>query len=305
MAEWQLIESRLVSGKGVLKVPAINNKFRATILYADLVRPPRNRYLNKNWNPERGKYAFLTFIRNEYVINHDAMEFERQSWDGIQDISGQTLIAVKCAYDGILQTFVNLSIALASTPGGVGLQPISKVDLIKDYENLANSWQEVRINCYADTAVQFRLFTLKYDSCTADRDDEKPPPPPPAPPPRIPAGTPITTISAPYDPFGNDNGNTAPFTGDGNTAPQNNCDNVRIYFRYTRLLDGATSTQQFDVAGRAPVVNAYIDEVNSGGSSVFVVDKGTGGVCPANPSARRVNRGLGTWSNLQWYSVKV
>jgi hypothetical protein len=305
MAEWQLIETRLISGSGVLKVPDISKKFRATILYCDLVRPPTSPFLNRNWNPPRGKYAFLTFVRNQYVISDASMDYDRQSYDGIQDIAGQTLIAVKCAYDGILQTFVNLSIALAATPGGVGLQPISKVDLIKDYENLANSWQEVRIKCYADTAIQARLYSLKYDSCTADRDDEKPPPPPPPPPARIPAGTPINNISSPYDPFTDDGGNTQPAPIDDEGGEPTDCTNVIIYFRYTRVLDGASSTQQFNVAGRAPVVDAYIDEVVSGGSSIFVVDKGAGSTCPPTTSARRVNRGLGTWSNLQYYVVPV
>lgn len=304
MAQWEQIESRTVSGQGVLRVPALNNKFRAVILYCDVVRPPKNKYVNKNWNPERGKYAFLTFVRNEYVIGHDAMEFDRQSWDGIQDISGQTLIAVKCAYDGILQTFVNLSIALAATPGGVGLMPINKVDLIKDYENLANSWQEVRIKCYADTAVQARLFALKYDSCTPDRDDERPPPPPPSPPPPVPPGTPLNNISPPYDRFTNDNRNTVPFPGDTPGIPPNACQDVTIFLRADWLLNGSPTTYNGQVTGKASVINAYIDEVSSGGSSIFVVDRrGPSNSCLPTPAARRVERAVGVLSNLRWYVV--
>ena len=121
----------------------------------------------------------------------------------------------------------------------------------------------------------------------------------------MPPGTPLSDVSFPYDPYTNDSGNTSPYPGDRNTAPQNDCDSVRIYFRYTRLLDGITSTQELNVLGRAPVESAYISEVNSGGSSIFVVDKGVSGACPPATSPRRVDRGLGTWSNLQWYSVKV
>lgn len=207
MADYELIEDRLISGRGVLKVGESNVKRRHSILYLDVVRLPRNPYLNNNYNPPRGKYAFLTFIREGYVVADASMEYRRQLVESVHDVAGQTLIAVKCAYDGLLTSLEVLSAAL-------GLTVYPRTDLIKDYENLQLGWDEVRFSCYADTAIQARLYTLQYDSCTGDRDDQKKPPTPPAPLPLVPIGTPIGDISAPYDDDTSDDGNTAPYPGD-------------------------------------------------------------------------------------------
>lgn len=299
MANWTLVESRTISGSGVLRIPAAQSKFRATILYLDVVRLARSAYVNRNWNPERGKHSFVTFLRNDYVISHASHEWLRQSYDGIQDSAGQVLIALKCAYEGILQSFANLANAQ-------GLPVISITDTIKDYENLAQSWTEARIRCYADTAVFARLYTLQYDTCSPDKDDQKQPPPPPPPPAKVPPGTPLSNISPPYDRFSNDGGNTSPYPGDGSEQPPADCDNVRIYYRVDVVADGASFQITGNIAGKAPVTNAYLDEVSANGSSLFVVDRlGSGGVCLPAPVARRGDRGVGRWSNLQWYYVKV
>lgn len=208
MANLQLIVERLISGKGVVKLPKQDDAaaIRYLILYADVARDPINRYLNYNYNPPKGRYATLTFLRNGYVVDERTLDYEQQSWDGVQDISGQTLIALKCAYEGILQSFINLGLALGATP-------VSVTDLIKDYENLYLSWDEIRIKCYADTAVRFRLYIKKYDTCSPDKDKQDKPPPPPPPPPKVPPGTPLE-VDPPYDGGSNDGGNTEPYTGD-------------------------------------------------------------------------------------------
>ncbi len=212
MAELELIVERLVSGKGVVKLPKQDEaaKIRYLILYADVARDPINRYLNYNYNPPKGRYATMTFLRNGYVIDERTLDYEKQSWDGVQDIAGQALIAVKCAYSGILQTFINLGLALA-------LPPISVTDTIKDYESLYLSWDEIRVKCYADTAVRFRLYTKDYDTCEPDKDKQDRPLPPPPPPPKVPAGTPLE-VDPPYDEDTSDDGNTDPFEDD--TIPE-------------------------------------------------------------------------------------
>lgn len=213
MADFEKIEERLISGKGVLKVPVDKTKNRMSVLYLDVVREPRNKYVNKNWNPSKSKYAFLTFLRDDYVIAEASLEYGRQSFDTISDWSGQTLIALKCAYEGILTTFFNLGNALL-------LPSISYEDQIKDYENLRTGWEEVRIACYADTAIQARLYRLVYDTCNPDKDQQKKPPPPPPPLPKVPPGTPIGDISPPYDEDTNDDDNTVPFPTDDIPAPE-------------------------------------------------------------------------------------
>lgn len=214
MAEYELIEERIISGQGLLRVPIDKVKNRYSVLFLDVIRFPRNAYINRNWNPPRGKYAFLTFVRDTYVIDSKAMEFPSEAYDGIADMAGQTLIAVKCAYQGTLESFRNLTLGLAGTPGGQGLVYLGMTNLIEDYENLNLAWNEVKIKCYADTAVQARLYRLQYDTCDPDYDKQRQPPPPPPPRDPVPPGTPIDDISEPYDPGSNDGGDSTPFPGD-------------------------------------------------------------------------------------------
>jgi hypothetical protein len=225
VSEWVTAEERKISGKGVLRVPPGNEdkQIRAYILFASVVRPPRNKYANYNWNPPRSRYANMSFFRNSYLMHTLAMEYEYQAWDGINDISGQTLIAVKCMYDGVLQTFVNLANAMSATPGGVGLFVTQVENTIKEYKNLRLAWDEIRVQCYADTAINLRLDVLPYDVCDANYMQDEPPPPSPIPPPPVPPGTPILDISEPYEPSEQpetgDDGDTAPFPGDSPILP--------------------------------------------------------------------------------------
>lgn len=215
MAEYELIQTRTVSGKGVLKVPDDKKKNRAFVLYCDLIRPPRSPYLNLNYNPPKSRYATISFLRKEYVISTATIDYKRQSFDGVNDVAGQTLIALKCANNAILQSIYNLSVALAATPGGAGLTPISFTNVIAGYENLRNAWDEIRIVCYADTALQLKLYRLKYDTCNDDFDDDRDPPPPDPPPPDpVTAGTPVE-VDPPYDDDTDDDGNTEPYPDDG------------------------------------------------------------------------------------------
>lgn len=241
MATPELVQERFISGRGVLKIPSDGKKNRYTVLYLDVIRQPVNRFANLNWNPARGRYAQLVFLRNEYVIDTRAMEFPRESYDGIADIAGQTLIAVKCAYDGILQTFFNLGNALA-------LPSISVVNLIEEYENLRLGWDEVRIVCYADTAIQARLYRTPYDVCNPDYDDQQEPPPPPPPAPPVPPGTPLTNLSPPYD-GDNDDGNTDLFPGDESVPsplepPGEACVKYRVVIEYEQAYGDPLTTKE-------------------------------------------------------------
>lgn len=207
MAEPELLEERLISGKGVLKMPADMAKVRTLTLYADLVRPPSNAYKNVNWNPARARFGTITFLRKEYVIADIAIEYERQAFDGINDICGQTLLALKCALQATNQNFEFLA-------AGLGIDTVVSTNSIKDYENLRLSWDEARIVCYADTSLQLRLYGTKYDVCNEDYNRDQPPPPPTPPKPRVPSKTPIKNLSQPYDKNTNDNNNTEPYQDD-------------------------------------------------------------------------------------------
>lgn len=214
MPDYELIQERIISGTGVLRVPRNKQDNRHSVLYLDVIRPPRNRYLNKNWNPSKGKYAYITYLRNDYVIGNADMEFEKYAIDSIADIAGQTLIALKCFVEATANAFQLLGNALGAP---IGVNP----NLIKDYENLDLLWDEIRIKCYADTAIQARLYRLKYDSCREDYDRRRRPPPPPPPRPPLPPGTPIGDISPPYEPDEDDpyeDNYTDPYEGDETAA---------------------------------------------------------------------------------------
>lgn len=240
MAEYELIQERKISGKGVLQIPTDARRNRAAILYVDLVRPAKSQYLNFNYNPPRGRYGTICFFRNNYVIASEPIEYDRQSFDTVFDAPGQTLIALKCAYDGILESFVNLGVAL-------GAVPISVENKIKDFENLDLGWTECRVVCYADTALSLKLYRLKNDVCKPDEDKDKPPPPPPPPPPRVPAGTPVDDISKPYDSPTNDNDNTFPYKDDSYPPPPtlgNDCQPYNLRFHIF------LNNQEFDFTSR-------------------------------------------------------
>lgn len=216
MADWDLIEDRVLSGKGVLRIPTDVRKGRAYTLISDVVRLPSSPYLNLNWNPPRGRYGNLVFLRNGYVTADRTIDFKKQSYDGIPDISGQNLLAIKCVYAGILQTFVNLGIAL-------NVVPVSVENSIADYESLSLSWDEVYLLAYSDTAIQLRLYRVGYDVCDDANNDTVMPLMPELPVPEIPPGQSIEGLSPPYDPATSDNGNSVPYPGDTVPVPVKPC----------------------------------------------------------------------------------
>lgn len=198
----------------MLRVPSDVQKRRLVILYSSLIRPPLSPYVNLNYSPPRSRYGFLTFHRNGYVVGEGAIEFDKQSFDTVADITSQNLIAIKCAYEGILQSYVNLAVGIGGTPGGVGMSVVSVTDLIKDYEYLDLAWDEVRVVCYADTALNLKLYALPHDTCDPLKDKPRKPPPPEPPPDPVPPGTPLTNLDPPYEDEENPDNFTEPFPGD-------------------------------------------------------------------------------------------
>ena len=212
MAEYELIEQRLISGKGVLKIPADKRKMRHYVLYADMVRLATSYYASFDWSPGKGLLARLMFYRDGYLLDTDQMVVDKQQWQWTNDPSGQQLIALKCAYAGVLQSFINTDTAL-------GLIVTHVSDQIKDYDNLRTIWHTLYIKCHGNFAIEFKLYALPYDTCDPEKNRDKPPPPPPPPPPRVPPPTPIGNISPPYDTDTSDGGNTEPYDGDNQPPP--------------------------------------------------------------------------------------
>lgn len=271
--EWELAQERTISGKGVLQVPGDHLKIRSSVLFINVVREPTNMYVSRDWNPQRSRFANLVFLRQGYVISHIPVEFDGQAFDGINDVCGQNLIALKCAYAGILQTFTNLAAALASTPGSAGLSVVSITDTIKDYENLANAWDEIRIKCYADTAINVKMYTLKYDTCDPLKDKDKPPPLPPPPPEKVPPGTPVPN-SYPYDEETHDSDNSRPFPGDDPQPPTvgEPCEVINLTYTYTQSFNGNLGnpiTASLQVYGKVGEISV---QAQPGGFTYFYLE---------------------------------
>lgn len=280
MATFTLLDTRRISGRGVLKVPPTALEYRYYTMFVDLLRRPGNAYGSLEWNPTKSLYARMAFRRNEYVVFDDTIDYEKQQFTYVNDISGQTLIAVKCAYEGILQSFVNLVTGLGGTPGGVGIFVTGVENKIADFQTLALGWDEVLFRCYSDTALLVRFYGTDYDRCNPEEDDGDNPPSPPPPPPPLPPGTPINNLSQPYDPGTDDDGNTSPYPGD---------DSIDLPFGIDCVVyDVTLSITPFTGAVIELVVRLFgeIDSAGIGGDGAFVFVRCRGGrdsIAPVAP----------------------
>lgn len=175
---------RLVSGTASISIPAEWERFREVYLYTALVRPPSNPYLNRNWTPAKARYGTVVIMgKGEYARGGYPIEFEQQSFKLFSLQTSQNLLALICALEAILESLVNLSIAIPDT------FPISKNNPIEGFRYEAIDFDRCVITCYADTALQITLKGISLDQCKETDGLPEPPPLPPPPPPRIPPGT--------------------------------------------------------------------------------------------------------------------
>ena len=224
MPELELVEERLISGVGVLRVPLGTLDGRYYRLCIDVIRQVPQPFESFKYTPTRSRYCTLSFMRDGYVIQEETVDYKKRCFDFVSDIAGLARIAIKCMYKGLLETFVNLGNALILIPFVVD-------DKIADYEHLNLFWDEVLVTCEGTTAVQVRLFILNHaDDC--ESSDPFRPPPPPNPLPEVPPGTGIGNISLPYDldPFTRPN----ELDEDVPTPPEGEeCAIYRIDYQYT------------------------------------------------------------------------
>jgi len=215
------LETRIISGKGLLKIPSSDafNKAKRLTLYCDVIRLPFNGYYNTAYNPPKGRYATINLFKGDYIVEQLYVEYPRQQWNFYPDPSAQALYAIKCAYAGTLQTFFNLGNAL-------GLPSISVTNNIEDWNHTDYWWDTAKIVCYSDSAIRLVVDAEEFLLCPDDAEISKQPPPP-SPPPiaDIPPGTSLgdgnTPVSLPYE-GDNDDGDTVPYPGDEATSPPEN-----------------------------------------------------------------------------------
>ena len=202
-----LLQTRTISGKGVLLLdPIVDPKYRYLLLLIDVIRLPFNQYLNNKWNPPESFYANVTIGKNGYVMESRAIKYPAELWKIVPDISGQNLLAQKCALDNTFQSIINLGLAL-------GVTPVSVNNSIAEYTTLSIEGQEFKFVCYSSSALRLRLYGQEYDVCDGEyvRRDTGPELPPPEPG-SIPQEA-VVTVSPPYT-GEDDNGDTVPYPGD-------------------------------------------------------------------------------------------
>lgn len=188
----KLVESRLISGAGLLRIPADAENIYYWSVLIDVVRPPSRIFRSNKFNPSRQRYATITALKDGYVLDEQFVDYPRRRFDIVLDSSAQTLLAVKCAYQGTLISIANLATALS-------LPVISIDDLVKPMESLNLVADSLHFVCEQDTALQVRLFSRDLISCNEEsvKQPKQPPPPPPQEP--LPPGEPIGDITPPYD----------------------------------------------------------------------------------------------------------
>lgn len=185
-----LIESRRISGTGLIILSPNNTRLRRYTLFADIIRKPKTPYFNRRYEPPQTFYGYLSLVKDGYLTQILSLQYDAQKWTFDADISGQNLVAIKCEYLGILQSFVNLGTAL-------GLTVTSVENTIANYQYLPLPWDRIICKCEGDCAIQLSLFGLEYEACVPEYLDPAGSPIPPLKPTPVPPGTP-TEISPPY-----------------------------------------------------------------------------------------------------------
>lgn len=214
-----ILEERTISGKGTLRLPPTDDLRQARIVsvYALVIRPPTNEYVNRKYNPVKSYYATLQFLRGGYVQFTAEMQYFTQVWDFTPDPVFAAIYALQCSEAALRLGLADIG---SSAPASS----------IAEWRHTNMLWDEIKVVCYADTAIALQVVTQPYDVCVPldeeDPPDDPPPPPPPPDPasPPVPPGQPLGEgndffPSPPYDDEDSDGGDTAPFPGDQYEPP--------------------------------------------------------------------------------------
>lgn len=208
MLEYELIEQRIISGTGVMRITA-DMDYRDVIVYAQVVREPTNKFSNFKYSPPKSFYANITSLSNGSVFEESAMNYSTQIYRLTPDITKQVMVALKCIDDNVVNMLSLLS--EAQFPGRFEF-----FEQLTEMTSLHPLIDEMVFNCYTNTAIALSQYGLKVVKCNPRRDDSPPPPPPPPPFDPVLPGSPLDTISPPYD---EEDVFTAPFPDDDPDVP--------------------------------------------------------------------------------------
>lgn len=184
------VDSRTISGTGVLLLPGNSSNIRVLKLEVDVLRDKEETFESFKYFPSRSRKATCVLMQDDYVVEEITIDYARRCFYFYADITGQNLIALKCAYKGVLESFANLGTAL-------GLNVISVVNKIEDYKSLEFNFNRFVFVCEGSTAIKATLYSLEYEDDCESLDTQPPPEPPSEPPEIVPPGTPLE-VSEPY-----------------------------------------------------------------------------------------------------------
>lgn len=250
--EYVLYETRRISGRGLFKRTP-QPKDRHFLLYTNLIREPRVNFSNSKYNPDKSEYAKITWLKGGYVLREDVVHFEYQLFQWRVDPTGYLATAIPCMYRSIMDYLDYLAPFVGAPP--LVTDPTDPIYV----EPLLNNFDEIRIVCRGDAALECELYELEYDwQCPEGEPTPKEPPIPP-PSERNPPGTPLEDISPPYDYSTNDDENTSPSDLDEfppePPPPPDDCSLWQIVYRST-LFNGQQIEQihQFKYPYSSPVI---------------------------------------------------
>lgn len=234
-----ILETRVISGRGLLRLDTSSDDYKKAkvfTLYIDVIRRPRNEYLNITYNEPQSRYATIRLYRGVYCVQTIRVETVSEAYDFYGEPAAQALFAIQCSYAGVLQTFFNLGNALL-------LPSISVENNIENWRAIDLMWDEAKVVCYADTGIRLSVRTVPFDLCPEQEDKDKdPPPPPPENNPALPPGTPLDDDSIPVSPAYDDDtdeGDTVPYPDDLPPQPEfpqgERCVAYRISYSFFRF----------------------------------------------------------------------
>lgn len=272
-----------MSGRGEIQIPLSEFEDSHTIrLYTQVIRRPTNPFLNLNYSPPRGEYAKINFLLGNYVLEEYTCRYEFQSYKVFENQGSQNLLSLICAYDGILESFLELADCISECI------PISKLNRIKDHPYLSYEPDRILVKCYADTALRLVLSSFSLVKCEPGDGTLQPPPPPPPPLPPVPPGTPLDGSNYPVsDPYEETPDDTEPFPGDITESQQpddfpagEECQQVFVTYKVDYVDSGINETFTEERGFWGPVEGVEV-RFQAGLFRVGAISLGTisGGAC--------------------------
>lgn len=278
----ELIESRVISGTGRLKVPLSDSDPSFVLFYlVEVVRFPTNLYQNRGYSPPRGRYATVNFLKEKFLIREEVIDYPAMMLKS-ENLERQVLTAVQC-----------LGSALRGVYPLIDLSDVSRFRLPNMFES------ELRFVCYADTAIKVSAYKVELDSCDPLQRIPLPIDLPETVTP-IPIGTPIE-VSPPYD--DDTSADFAPYPDDFlPPPPPPECESfsgvVSVPFAY---LGGRVFT--YPVSGLTPARIEVVAE-GLGGSVTLKSSNCAGGVVVGEPYTLQTSlTAVGGGSPQTWYGT--